>query len=247
MLSVCPQEGGNMLQIENLVKKYDTKEILHGISLQVNDGEICGFIGHNGAGKTTTIRCAVGILPFDSGTIRIDGKNILEDPIWCKSVTAYLPDNPDLYESLTGIQYLNFIADIFELTSEKRTDKITELGRELEIYDILGDQIRSFSHGQKQKLALVSALMHEPRLLVLDEPFVGLDPKASFIMKNRLRELCDHGGSVFFSSHVLEVVQNLCDQISLIREGNIIMQGTTEEILKNGESLEQIFLNTENL
>lgn len=236
-----------MLKIENLVKKYDDKEILHGISLQVNDGEIYGFIGHNGAGKTTTIRCAVGILPFNSGEIYIDGKNILTDPIWCKSVTAYLPDNPDLYENLTAVQFLNFIADIFEMSSEKRLDRIASLGRELEIYDMLGDQIKSFSHGQKQKLALISALMHDPRLLVLDEPFVGLDPKAAFTMKNKLVELCEKGGSVFFSSHVLEVVQNLCNQIAIIKEGNIIMQGRTEEIMKSGESLEQIFLNTENM
>lgn len=236
-----------MLQIEKLVKSFDNKEILHGISLDVKDGEIYGFIGHNGAGKTTTIRCAVGILPFDSGVIRIDGRNILEDPIWCKSVTAFLPDNPDLYENLTGIQYLNFIADIFEMSAEKRLDRITAIGRELEIYDNLGDQIKSLSHGMKQKVALISAFMHDPRLLVLDEPFVGLDPKASFIMKNRLRQLCDGGGSVFFSSHVLEVVQNLCDEIAIIKQGNIIMQGATEEILQSGESLEQIFLDTENL
>ncbi|MBQ3459199.1 MAG: ABC transporter ATP-binding protein [Solobacterium sp.] len=236
-----------MLQIENLVKSFDNKEILHGISLNVNDGEIFGFIGHNGAGKTTTIRCAVGIIPFESGKIHIDGKNILEDPIWCKSVTAFLPDNPDLYENLTGIQYLNFIADIFEMSPDTRMDKITAIGRELEIYDSLGDQIKSLSHGMKQKVALISAFMHDPRLLVLDEPFVGLDPKASFIMKNKLRELCDHGGSVFFSSHVLEVVQNLCDEIAIIKQGSIIMNGKTDEILRSGESLEQIFLDTENI
>ncbi len=236
-----------MLQIENLVKSFDNKEILHGISLNVKDGEIFGFIGHNGAGKTTTIRCAVGIIPFESGKIQIDGRNILDDPIWCKSVTAFLPDNPDLYENLTGIQYLNFIADIFEMTAETRMDKITAIGRELEIYDSLGDQIKSLSHGMKQKVALISAFMHDPRLLVLDEPFVGLDPKASFIMKNKLRELCDNGGSVFFSSHVLEVVQNLCDEIAIIRQGSIIMNGKTEEILQSGESLEQIFLDTENI
>lgn len=236
-----------MLQIENLVKSFDNKEILHGISLNVNDGEIFGFIGHNGAGKTTTIRCAVGIIPFESGKIHIDGRNILEDPIWCKSVTAFLPDNPDLYENLTGIQYLNFIADIFEMSPDTRMDKITAIGRELEIYDSLGDQIKSLSHGMKQKVALISAFMHDPRLLVLDEPFVGLDPKASFIMKNKLRELCDHGGSVFFSSHVLEVVQNLCDEIAIIKQGSIIMNGKTDEILQSGESLEQIFLDTENI
>lgn len=236
-----------MLQIENLVKSFDNKEILHGISLNVKDGEIFGFIGHNGAGKTTTIRCAVGIIPFESGKIHIDGKNILEDPIWCKSVTAFLPDNPDLYENLTGIQYLNFIADIFEMSPDTRMDKITAIGRELEIYDSLGDQIKSLSHGMKQKVALISAFMHDPRLLVLDEPFVGLDPKASFIMKNKLRELCDHGGSVFFSSHVLEVVQNLCDEIAIIKQGSIIMNGKTDEILQSGESLEQIFLDTENI
>ena len=157
-------------------------------------------------------------------------------------MTAFLPDNPDLYENLTGIQYLNFITDIFEMSPDTRMDKITTIGRELEIYDSLGDQIKSLSHGMKQKVALISAFMHDPRLLVLDEPFVGLDPKASFIMKNKLRELCDHGGSVFFSSHVLEVVQNLCDEIAIIKQGSIIMNGKTDEILQSGESLEQIFL-----
>jgi ABC-2 type transport system ATP-binding protein len=234
-----------MLEISHLRKSYGTKNVIPDLSLEVRDGEICGFIGHNGAGKTTTIRCAVGILPYEAGTIRINGTDIQEDPILVKKQTAYLPDNPDLYENMTGEAFLDFIADVFEVGQKEREERITSLARELEVYDVLGDSIASYSHGMKQKTALISAFLHEPKLLVLDEPFVGLDPKAAYIMKKKLRELCDRGGSVFFSSHVLEVVSNLCDQIIILNHGEIVRSGSTEEILAAGESLEEVFLETE--
>lgn len=236
-----------MLEISNLKKSFDKKEVLHNINLSVNDGEIFGFIGHNGAGKTTTIKCVVGILDYEEGNILIDGVNIKDDPIRAKSITAFLPDNPDLYENLSGIQYLNFICDIFKIDKNNRNSVIEANAKEFEIYDNLGDQIKSYSHGMKQKLAIISSLIHDPKLLVLDEPFVGLDPKAAFIMKNKLKELCDKGGSVFFSSHVLEVVENLCDKIAIIKSGDIIKEGNTEELLKEGESLEKLFLDLENV
>ena len=235
-----------MLEIKNLHKTYDKNEVLHGIDLNVADGEIFGFIGHNGAGKTTTIKCVVGILDYEEGEILIDGVNIKDDPIRAKSVTAFLPDNPDLYENLTGIQYLNFIGDIFKIDKNNRNEDIERLSKEFELYENLGDQIKGYSHGMKQKLAIISSLIHDPKLLVLDEPFVGLDPKAAYIMKNKLKELCERGGRVFFSSHVLEVVENLCDKIAIIKSGEIIRNGTTEELLNSGESLESLFLDLEN-
>ncbi len=235
-----------MLDIRNLKKSYDKKEVLHGINLVVEDGEIYGFVGHNGAGKTTTIKCVVGIQDYDDGEIYIDGVNIKDDPLRAKSITAYLPDNPDLYENLTGIQYLNFICDIFKIDKNSRSAAIETNAKEFELFDVLGDQIKGYSHGMKQKLAVISSLIHEPKLLVLDEPFVGLDPKASFIMKNKLKELCDKGGSVFFSSHVLEVVENLCNKVAIIKDGNIIKQGITEDLLSEGISLEELFLDLEN-
>ncbi|NLH63272.1 MAG: ABC transporter ATP-binding protein [Erysipelotrichaceae bacterium] len=232
-----------MLEINNLHKSFDKKEILHGVSLNVKDGEIFGFIGQNGAGKTTTIKSAVGILDFEEGTILINGINVKEHPLEAKKITAYLPDNPDLYENLSGIQYLNFIADVFEISSEQREARISEYGKELGIYDNLGDQIKSLSHGMKQKVAIVSAFMHDPKLLVLDEPFVGLDPIASHTMKEKLRQLCDKGGSVFFSSHVLEVVENLCDEIAILKSGSVILNGKTADLLaQSGTSLEELFL-----
>ncbi len=234
-----------MLEIIDLHKSFNEKEILHGVSFHVKPGEIFGFIGHNGAGKTTTLRCAVGILDFDSGQIKINGVDILKDPISAKSLTAYLPDNPDLYENLSGIQYLNFIANVFQIDSATKTARIEELSKEFEMYDYLGDQIKSYSHGMKQKIALISAFIHQPKLLVLDEPFVGLDPKAAYLMKERLKQLCSNGGSVCFSSHVLEVVENLCDEIAIIKSGNIIRNGKTSEILAEGESLEKFFLEIE--
>ena len=232
-----------MLEINDLHKSFDGKEILHGVTLNVKDGEIFGFIGQNGAGKTTTIRSAVGILDFEKGKIILDGMNIKEHPLDAKQVTAYLPDNPDLYENLSGIQYLNFIADVFGVSAQGRTDKISELAKELEIYDNLGDQIKSLSHGMKQKVAVVSALMHDPRLVVMDEPFVGLDPIASHTVKKKLRELCDRGGSVFFSSHVLEVVSNLCDEVAILKSGSVILDGKTADLLaQSGSTLEELFL-----
>ena len=235
-----------MLDIRNLHKSYDNKEVVHGIDLKVEDGEIFGFIGHNGAGKTTTIKCVVGILDFEQGEIFIDGVNIKDDPIRAKSITSFLPDNPDLYENLSGIQYLSFICDVFKIDKNNRNPEIEKLSKEFELYEHLGDQIKGYSHGMKQKLAIISSLIHDPKLLILDEPFVGLDPKAAFIMKNKLKELCDKGGSVFFSSHVLEVVENLCDKIAIIKSGEIIRNGSTNELLNSGESLEDLFLDLEN-
>lgn len=235
-----------MLEIKDLHKSFGDKEILKGISLNVDNGEIFGFIGPNGAGKTTTIRCAVGILSFENGSIFIDGMNLKKEPVACKKILSYIPDNPDLYENLTGVQYLNFIADIFEMDSDDRMKQIESLGRELEIYDSLGDPIKSLSHGMKQKVAVISALMHRPKLLVLDEPFVGLDPKASYTLKQKMHELCSTGSSIFFSSHVLEVVEKLCDHIAILKSGEIIKIGKTEEIIKNGQSLEELFLEIEN-
>lgn len=234
-----------MLQITNLHKRFGEKEILHGIDLSVQPGEIFGFIGHNGAGKTTTIRCVTGILPFETGRIQIHGHDIQKDPLACKRCFAYLPDNPDLYENMTGIQFLNFIADIFGMEEDDRMKQIESLSKELEIYDHLGDQIKALSHGMKQKVAVVSAFMHDPDLLILDEPFVGLDPKASYVLKQKMKQLCQQGGSVFFSSHVLEVVENLCDHLAIIKEGQILRNGTTQEILEGGKTLEEIFLELE--
>lgn len=234
-----------MLNITNLHKSFNQKEILHGITIHVEPGEIYGFIGHNGAGKTTTLKCVVGILEYEEGNILIDGIDLEKDPLVCKKKIAYLPDNPDLYDNLTGIQYLNFIADIFGLSSEVRKERIETYAKEFEIYDHLGDQIKALSHGMKQKVAIISALIHEPQLLVLDEPFVGLDPKASFTLKNKMKEICERGGSIFFSSHVLEVVENLCDHISIIKNGDIVIEGRTQDIVSSGQSLEEVFLSIE--
>jgi len=230
-----------MLEIINYRKSYGNNEVVKGISLEVCDGEIFGFIGHNGAGKTTTIKSIVGILPFEAGEIRIDGKNIVDYPMECKSITSYLPDNPDLYENLTGIQYLNFICNIFGVDENTRYHRIEEIAKELEIFDNLGDSISSYSHGMKQKVALVSALVHQPKLLVLDEPFVGLDPRASFTLKQRMKDMCARGCSIFFSTHVLEVVEKLCDKVAILKAGEIVCMGKTEEIIKD-QSLEEVFL-----
>ena len=233
-----------MLEIINYHKNYGDKEVVKGIDLKVNKGEIFGFIGHNGAGKTTTIKSIVGILPFEEGEIKIDGKSVADFPIECKSITAYLPDNPDLYENLTGIQYINFICDIYEVDNTVRNQRIEELGKELEIYDNLGDSISSYSHGMKQKVALIGALVHEPKLLILDEPFVGLDPKAAFTFKSRMKKMCENGSSVFFSTHILEVVEKLCDKVAILKDGEIVRMGVTEEIIKD-QSLEEVFLGIE--
>ncbi|MDI9519508.1 MAG: ABC transporter ATP-binding protein [Bacillota bacterium] len=234
-----------MLKVINFHKSYDKKEVVKGINLEVKPGEIFGFVGHNGAGKTTTIKSIVGILPFEKGTILIDGKDIVKNPVECKKVISYIPDNPDIYEHMTGLNYLKFIASIFEMDKDYFNKKVEELSKEFEIYSNLGDQIKSYSHGMKQKLVIISALMHNPKLLIFDEPFVGLDPKASFTLKKLMKELCSNGSSIFFSSHVLEVVEKLCDYVAIIKDGIIVVQGETEDILKDNKSLEDIFLELE--
>lgn len=233
-----------MLDIKHLVKTYGDKKAVDDLSLTVQSGEIYGFIGHNGAGKTTTLKSVVGILKFDSGDIYVDGISIKEDPLTCKKNIAYIPDNPDLYEYMTAIKYLNFIADVFELSEEERKEKIKKYADLFEITDSLSQPIASFSHGMKQKLALIAAWMHNPRLIIMDEPFVGLDPKASHLLKKMMRELCDNGGAIFFSTHVLEVAEKLCDKVAIIKNGKLIKQGTMEEV-KGDDSLEEVFLELE--
>lgn len=230
-----------MLKIENLTKKYGDKSAIDNLNLEVQDGEIFGFIGHNGAGKTTTIKCMVGILEFDNGNIYINGNSIKDEPLKCKKDIAYIPDNPDIYENLTGISYLNFIADIFEIDKKTREERINKYAEAFEIKNELQDLISSYSHGMKQKLVIISALIHTPKLLILDEPFVGLDPKASFTLKEIMKEITKEGAAIFFSSHVLEVVEKLCDKIGIIKEGKLITYGTVEEV-KGNESLEEVFL-----
>ena len=231
-----------ILTIEHFTKAYPGgKKAVDDLSLQVNPGDICGFIGHNGAGKTTTLRAVAGVLEFDEGEIAIDGHSVRSEPVPCKQMTAYLPDNPDLYEHLTGIQYLNFIADLFGVTAPDREARIRDYGGRLELTANLGDMISSYSHGIKQKLALISAFVHAPRLLVLDEPFVGLDPQAAFRLKEMMHELCEQGGAIFFSTHVLEVAEKLCNRIAIIRRGRLVACGPTEEI-RGDSSLEEVFL-----
>lgn len=231
-----------MLEIKNLSKSYKKgKKAVDNLSLNIESGDIYGFIGHNGAGKTTTIKCAVGINDFEEGEIYIDGKSVKDKPLECKRVTAYIPDNPDLFDHLTGIQYLNFIADIFEISSAERTKSIKEYADLFEITKSLGDLISSYSHGMKQKLAIISALIHKPKLLVLDEPFVGLDPQASLTLKNIMHKMCDEGSAIFFSTHVLDVAEKLCNKIAIIKNGRLVCSGTTEE-LTHGESLESVFM-----
>lgn len=233
-----------MLEIRNFSKTYSKgKRAVDNISLKINPGEIFGFIGHNGAGKTTTIKAIVGILDFAEGEILIDGKSIKEHPIECKSITAYIPDNPDLYEQLTGIQFLNFICDIYKISTEQRKADIQKYATLFELEGRLGDLISSYSHGMKQKLALISALVRRPKLLVLDEPFVGLDPKAAFLVKEVMKEMCANGSSIFFSTHILEVAEKLCDHVAIIKNGKIIAYGTMDEV-KGNKSLEDVFLET---
>ena len=234
-----------MLRIKNYSKSYDDKLVVKNVNLHVEKGEIYGFIGHNGAGKTTTIKSVAGILDFEKGDIIIDGKSIKEDPIECKKIMAYIPDNPVLYEGLTGIKYLNFIGDIYKVEASRRTELIKKYSELFELDKNLGDSISSYSHGMKQKLAIISALIHEPKLLLLDEPFVGLDPKAAHILKQIMREICDQGGCIFFSTHVLEVVEKLCDHVCIIKSGEIIKDGTVEEIVGDS-SLEDVFLELAN-
>ena len=233
-----------MLQISNLTKKYGDKKAVDDLTLHIQPGEIYGFIGHNGAGKTTTIKSCCGILQFDEGEILIDGISIKDDPIACKKQLAYIPDNPDLYEFMSGMQFLNFIADIFEVSAVDRTSRIKKYADMLELTDDLGQSIASYSHGMKQKLAIISALIHEPKLIIMDEPFVGLDPKASHQLKQLMREICDNGGAIFFSTHVLEVAEKLCDKIAIIKGGKLIKAGDTEEV-KGDSSLESVFLELE--
>ena len=231
-----------MLKIEHLTKTYGDKVAVDDLSLHIQPGEIFGFIGHNGAGKTTTIRCCCGLQPFDSGRIAVKDISIQNDPIACKRVLAYIPDNPDLYEFMSGIQYLNFIADIFGVPADIRAARIEHYAEQFEIRDDLAQPIRAYSHGMKQKLALISAMVHEPKLLILDEPFVGLDPKAAVVMKTMMRDLCARGGAVFFSTHVLEVAEKLCNKVAIIKDGLLVASGDMDEIVKDGESLESIFM-----
>ena len=231
-----------MLNINNFSKVYKgNKRAVDNISLEVKEGEIFGFIGHNGAGKTTTIKSIVGINEFDEGDILINGMSIKDNPIECKKIMAYIPDNPDLYESLTAIQYLNFVADVYGVSEAQREELIKKYGDAFEITNNLGSLISSYSHGMKQKLAIISALIHKPKLLVLDEPFVGLDPKASHTLKGIMKEICEEGASIFFSSHVLEVVEKLCGRIAIIKDGKIAAYGTVEEV-KGTSSLEDVFM-----
>ena len=231
-----------MLQIEHFSKIYaGEKRAVDDLSLTVRPGEIFGFIGHNGAGKTTTLRSIAGILDFEEGTITIDGHDVQKDPVAAKRVTAFLPDNPDLYDFLSGIDYLNFIADIYGISAARREELIRKYGDAFELTGALGSSIGSYSHGMKQKLALISALIREPKLLILDEPFVGLDPVAAHTVKGFLRELCEQGGAVFFSTHVLEVAQKLCDRIAIIKAGKLIIAGPTAEVVGDS-SLEEVFL-----
>lgn len=231
-----------MLKINNLTKVYKGgKKAVSNVNISVEAGDIYGFIGHNGAGKTTTIKCVVGIHDFDEGEIQIDGKSIKTEPLQCKAMMAYIPDNPDLYEYMTGIQYLNFIADIYNVSANDREIRIKEEAEAFEITSALGDLISSYSHGMKQKLAIIGALLHRPKLLILDEPFVGLDPKATLVLKNRMHELCEAGSAIFFSTHVLDVAEKLCNKVAIIRQGQIIAVGNMEELTKNS-SLESVFM-----
>ena len=230
-----------MLKIINVSKSYKNKKAIENISIEVNKGEVFGFIGHNGAGKTTTIKSIVGIHNFEEGDILINSKSIKENSIECKKDIAYIPDNPDIYESLTGIQYLNFIADIFKVSKTEREEKIKYYSEQFEINKALGDLISSYSHGMKQKLVIISALIHSPKVLILDEPFVGLDPKAAFILKEIMREFCNNGGCIFFSTHVLEVAEKICDKIGIIKGGKLISYGKTNEVVGD-KSLENIFM-----
>ena len=233
-----------MLNIEHLTKTYGEKKAVDDLSLQIKPGEIYGFIGHNGAGKTTTLKAVVGILRFDAGEIFIDGKSVRTDPLACKREIAYIPDNPDLYDFMTGIRYLNFIGDIFGVSAPDRQARIRKYADLFELTEDLAQPIAAYSHGMKQKLAIISAWLHQPKLIIMDEPFVGLDPKASHLLKGMMREVCDGGGAIFFSTHVLEVAEKLCDKVAIIKGGKLIRSGTMEEV-KGDDSLEDVFLELE--
>ena len=233
-----------MLRIEHLTKRYGDKLAVDDLSLYIAPGEIYGFIGHNGAGKTTTLKAAVGILRYDQGSITVDGLDLQRDPLGCKARLAYIPDNPDLYEFMTGIRYLNFVADVFGVGAEERAERIRSLSERFGLAEDLGQLISSYSHGMKQKLAVISAWLHEPRLILMDEPFVGLDPRASHLLKQMMREHCDRGGAIFFSTHVLEVAEKLCDKVAIIKQGRLIRSGTMDEV-RGDDSLEEVFLELE--
>ena len=233
-----------MLKINHFSKTYGEKKAVDDLTLHIRPGEIYGFIGHNGAGKTTTLKSVAGIMQFDSGEILIDGLSIQADPIGCKKKMAYIPDNPDLYEFMTGMQYLNFIGDVFGIPAKERTQRIKELADAFEITGDLNQSISAYSHGMKQKLAIISAWIHQPKLILMDEPFVGLDPKAAHTLKGMMRQVCDRGGAIFFSTHVLEVAEKLCDKVAIIKGGKLIRSGTMEEV-KGDTSLESVFLELE--
>ena len=233
-----------MLNIQHLTKTYGEKKAVDDLNLHIAPGEIYGFIGHNGAGKTTTLKSVAGILPFDEGEITIGGLSMKRDPLICKRQMAYIPDNPDLYEFMTGIQFLNFIADIFAVPADVRQERIREYAGRFELTGDLAQPIAAYSHGMKQKMAIISAWLHQPKLILMDEPFVGLDPKAAHLLKGMMRELCDEGGAIFFSTHVLEVAEKLCDKVAIIKGGKLIRSGTMEEV-KGDDSLEEVFLELE--
>ena len=233
-----------MLKIDHFTKTYGEKKAVDDLTLHIRQGEIYGFIGHNGAGKTTTLKSVAGIMQFDSGEILIDGTSIQRDPIGCKKKMAYIPDNPDLYEFMTGMQYLNFVGDIFAIPADRRKQRIEALADTFELTGDLNQPISAYSHGMKQKLAIISAWIHEPKLILMDEPFVGLDPKASHILKGMMREVCNQGGAIFFSTHVLEVAEKLCDKVAIIKGGKLVRSGTMEEV-KGDTSLESVFLELE--
>ena len=238
------EEENIMLKIEHLTKSYGEKKAVDDLSLHIAPGEIYGFIGHNGAGKTTTLKSVVGIQQFDQGEIFVGGVSMQKDPLACKKQLAYIPDNPDLYEYMTGIQFLNFIADIFGISVQDRQERIHNYADRFELTDDLAQSIAAYSHGMKQKLAIIAAWIHQPKLIVMDEPFVGLDPKAAHLLKGMMREICDQGGAIFFSTHVLEVAEKLCDKIAIIKAGRLIRFGTMEEV-KGDDSLEDVFLELE--
>ena len=233
-----------MLDIQHLTKCYGEKKAVDDLTLHIAAGEIYGFIGHNGAGKTTTLKSVVGILQFDQGEIAINGHSIKTDPLGCKREMAYIPDNPDLYDFMTGIKYLNFVADIFGVGARQRRERIRQYADAFELTEDLAQPIAAYSHGMKQKLAIIAAWLHQPKLIIMDEPFVGLDPKASHLLKGMMREVCDNGGAIFFSTHVLEVAEKLCDKVAIIKGGKLIRSGTMEEV-KGDDSLEEVFLELE--
>ncbi len=233
-----------MLKIDHLTKRYGEKTAVNDLSLHIKPGEIYGFIGHNGAGKTTTIKSCAGILAFDEGEISVGGVSIRQDPIACKKMMAYIPDNPDLYTFLSGVKYLNFVADMYGVDKARREERIAMYADMLELTDDLAQPVSAYSHGMKQKLAIISALIHEPKLIIMDEPFVGLDPKATHILKGVMRDICNAGGAIFFSTHVLEVAEKLCDRVAIIRQGRLVANGTMEEV-SGDASLEEVFLELE--